>query len=280
MPSPFPGMDPYLEGHLFQDVHHALANEIRDRLAPHVAPKYVARLMTYHLVAGEQPISSAGGIYPDVDVSIAKSQGSNNTAVREAAVACVTRGVINSRGVTPPVIMFTPGLHKVELVAIEIRDRVGNDLVTAIEILSPANKEMPGLGQYVRKRNVYLRSRANLLEIDLLRHGTRSVETPALPAATYLVTLSRASNRRQIEVWPVNMSDPLPVVAVPLRPEDGDVPLDLGAALSMVYDRARYDLSIDYSAPPVPALTHKESEWATEWLRSRRSLGQPARTVE
>ena len=53
-PSPFPGMDPYLEGHLFQDVHHALANEIRDRLAPHVAPKYVARLMTYHLIAGER----------------------------------------------------------------------------------------------------------------------------------------------------------------------------------------------------------------------------------
>lgn len=52
MPSPFPGMDPYLDGHLFQDVHHALANEIRDRLAPHVAPKYVARLMTYRASVG------------------------------------------------------------------------------------------------------------------------------------------------------------------------------------------------------------------------------------
>ena len=110
--------------------------------------------------------------------------------VREAAVAYVTSGVINRRAVTPPIIMFTPSLHKVELVAVEIRDRVGNDLVTAIEMLSPANKEMPGLGQYVRKRNVYLRSRANLLEIDLLRHGTGSVETPGLLATTYLVTLS------------------------------------------------------------------------------------------
>ena len=127
MPSPFPGMDPYLEGHLFQDVHHALANEIRDRLAPHVAPKYVARLMTYHLVAGERFTSSVGGIYPDVDVSIAKSQEATSTTVREAAVAYVTSGAINRRAVTPPVIMFTAGLHKVELVAIEIRDRVGND---------------------------------------------------------------------------------------------------------------------------------------------------------
>jgi hypothetical protein len=280
MPSPFPGMDPYLEGHLFQDVHHALANEIRDRLAPQVAPNYVARLMTYHLVAGERSTSSVGGVYPDVDVSIAKSQGASSTMVREAAVAYVTSGAINRRAVTPPVIMFTPGLHKVELVAVEIRDRVGNDLITAIEVLSPANKEMPGLGQYVRKRNVYLRSRANLLEIDLLRHGTRATETQGLRATTYLVSLSRASNRRQLEVWPVNLSDPLPVVVVPLRPEDSDVPLDLGAALSVVYDRARYDLSIDYSAPPAPALEDADSAWATEWLRSRKSLGQPARAAE
>ena len=280
MPSPFPGMDPYLEGHLFQDVHHALANEIRDRLAPHVAPNYVARLMSYHLIAGDRTTSSVGGIYPDVNLSIATSQAASSTRVREASVAYVTSGAINRRAVTPPIIIFTPGLHKVELVAIEIRDRVGNDLVTAIEVLSPANKEMPGLGQYVRKRNVYLRSRANLLEIDLLRHGIRSVERQGLPATTYLVSLSRASNRRQLEIWPINLPDPLPVVAVPLRPEDDDVPLDLGATLAVVYDRARYDLSIDYAIPPTPALEHEDSMWAVEWLRSKQSFGQPARTAE
>ncbi len=100
MASPFPGMDPYLEGHLFQDVHHALANEIRDRLAPHVAPKYVAQLMTYHLVAGERPTRSVDGIYPDVDVSIAKSWGVSSTAVHEAAVAYVTSGAITRRWAT------------------------------------------------------------------------------------------------------------------------------------------------------------------------------------
>jgi hypothetical protein len=29
MPSPFPGMDPYLEGHLWPDVHHRLATDYR-----------------------------------------------------------------------------------------------------------------------------------------------------------------------------------------------------------------------------------------------------------
>ena len=102
MPSPFPGMDPYLEGHLFQDVHHALANEIRDRLAPHVAPKYVARLMTYHLVAGERPTSSVGGIYPDVDVSIAEITGGKQYhGARGGCGLCHQRRDQSSRSDTP-----------------------------------------------------------------------------------------------------------------------------------------------------------------------------------
>ncbi|MGB0562287.1 MAG: DUF4058 family protein [Spirulinaceae cyanobacterium] len=32
MPSPFSGMDPYLEGYLWPDVHHALASKIRQQL--------------------------------------------------------------------------------------------------------------------------------------------------------------------------------------------------------------------------------------------------------
>ena len=83
-----------------------------------------------------------------------------------------------------------------------------------------------------------------------------------------------------MKMWPINLSDPLPVVAVPLRPEDGDVPLDVGAALSMVYDRARYDLSIDYTVPPVPALSDKEITWATEWVRSVQSFEQPTMVAE
>lgn len=280
MPSPFPGMDPYLEGPLFQDVHHALANEIRDRLASYVAPRYVARLMTYHLFAGARSGSLGGVVYPYVGVSIAQSQGAGSAMVREAAVAYVTSGPAPRQAVTPPIIMFMPGLHKVELVAIEIRDRIGNDLVTAIEILSPANKELPGLAQYGRKRSTYLKSQASLLEIDLLRHGTRLVDTQGLPAATYLVSLNRASSRRQIEVWPIGLADPLPVVAVPLRSEDADVPLDLGAAFATVYDKARYDLSVDYSSAPVPPLGDQDSAWAAAWLASRQPFEEAESTAK
>lgn len=44
MASPFPGMDPYLEGELWQEFHETLASEIRAQLMPRLAPKYVALL--------------------------------------------------------------------------------------------------------------------------------------------------------------------------------------------------------------------------------------------
>ena len=43
MSSPFPGMDPYLEGDLWTTVHSQLAAEIARQLAPKIAPRYVAR---------------------------------------------------------------------------------------------------------------------------------------------------------------------------------------------------------------------------------------------
>jgi len=42
MPSPFPGMDPYLEGPMWSSVHSALCNEIARHLTPKLRPKYIA----------------------------------------------------------------------------------------------------------------------------------------------------------------------------------------------------------------------------------------------
>src|SRR5438128_10997755 len=41
MPSPFPGMDPYLEGARWMTVHAQLTAEIARQLAPKLRPKYV-----------------------------------------------------------------------------------------------------------------------------------------------------------------------------------------------------------------------------------------------
>lgn len=67
MQFPFPGMDPYLEGYLWPDVHHVLASKIRQQLAPKLQPCYVAQLGVY-VVEDTFPESEIGIVYADVEV--------------------------------------------------------------------------------------------------------------------------------------------------------------------------------------------------------------------
>jgi predicted NAD/FAD-dependent oxidoreductase len=72
------------------------------------------------------------------------------------------------------------------------------------------------------------------------------------------------------EVWPIQIGEPLPTVAVPLLKGDADVPLDLQAALTTVYDAGGFDLVIDYREPPDVELSVEESAWLDELLRAKR----------
>jgi hypothetical protein len=150
---------------------------------------------------------------------------------------------------------------------VEIRDVAERRLVTCIEVLSPTNKRGPGREEYAGKRLQILSGPAHLLEIDLLRVGVRFPTAEPLPATPYFVFLSRAEQRKKVEVWPVPLEGPLPVVTVPLLPGDPDVPLDLQQALATVYDIIGYDELIDYSQPSPGPLTPAESAWVEEQLR-------------
>lgn len=61
MPSPFPGMDPYLEERsLWPDLHQQMINYISEALQPQLRPKYIARI-------GERiELAPLGKGYPDV----------------------------------------------------------------------------------------------------------------------------------------------------------------------------------------------------------------------
>jgi len=266
MPSPFPGMDPYLESALhWRDVHHRLAVEISRRLSPRLATRYVARLET-RLVAFSPDEAEIRILYPDVEVM--------HRRLRELAIATYEAATDVADAVPPPPLVLraiTP--EQVELITVEIRDAVQGRLVTAIEILSPINKR-PGTGleEYRAKRETVLSANAHLLEIDLLRQGTRPPRLIGLPQSDYFIFLTRAERRDATETWPLSVRDPLPVVPVPLLPGDKDVLLDLGDALRIMYDEARYDLSIDYGEPPVPPLAEEDAAWA------RGLLGREAAT--
>ncbi|MCM1984757.1 DUF4058 family protein [Lyngbya confervoides] len=241
MPSPFPGMDPYLEGYLWPDVHSALANKIRQQLTPLLRPKYTARLEVY-LAEAPFPEGEIGILYPAQIVT----HHSLSPQVRREG-----RGV-RTAVLEPPTCRLT---------RVEIRDTAQNRLVTSIEILSPVNKREPGLTRYRQKRQRLYQANVHLLEMDLLRRGTRPFAQPRLPAVPYCIALTRAQ-AKQIEFWPLELPTPLPVVPIPLQDPDPDVPLDLQAVLNTIYDEAAYDLSLDYDQPPPPpAFSSSDAEW-------------------
>ncbi len=255
MMSPFPGMDPYLESRLlWHDVHQRLAGQISQQLAPQLAPRYVARLETYFVTTSpdylfEQDVAI---IYPDVDVAQARRPSLEVEPRARIAVA-----------VTPAPLVLTVAMpERLKLVTVELRDVAQRRLVTAIEIISPVNKRGDGLEEYRNKREMVLSAEAHLLEIDLLRKGTRPPSLIGLPQSDYFVFLTRAQRTRATETWPTSVRDALPIVPVPLLPGDDDALLDLGHALQAIYDQARYDLSIDYGLPSDPPLAEADAAWA------------------
>ena len=82
MASPFPGMDPYLEGERWQEFHETLAGAIRGQLVRKLPEKYVALLAKRYVVAPPGAGSQIGSglsivdwpthrvIYPDVHVVV------------------------------------------------------------------------------------------------------------------------------------------------------------------------------------------------------------------
>ncbi len=262
--SPFPGMDPYLEGEMWQEFHDRLANQISEQLIPLLLPKYVALLNKRYVIERSGPgifgIALQRVIYPDVHVVRPPS-------VNEAAPVYTT--------VAPPAIeLVNPFLVEVPLLSVEIRDIAERRLVTVIEILSPVNKRGDGFQEYVEKRTALLRTQTHLLEIDLLRGGRRIPLTGGeLPPASYYVFLSRFTRRPVSEVWPTGLREPLPTVPVPLLPPDPDVPLQLQVAIKACFELVGYERLLDYTQPPPPPLDADDLTWVRgrveEWESER-----------
>lgn len=159
---------------------------------------------------------------------------------------------------------------KVPLVTVEIRDTEQRELVTVIEVLSPTNKRGKGYIEYQEKRGRILSSFAHLLEIDLLHRGKRIPLHGKLPNVPYFVFLNRLQKRPLTEIWPIRLDQRLPVVPVPLLPDDEDVPLDLQAAFDAVYDGVGYEYSVDYSDPPPMEVTDSEKVYINTVLHDWR----------
>lgn len=149
MPSPFPGMDPYLEGSEWTSVHTELSSEIARQLSPKLRPKYIVRLSRRFVSEMPEEVGIVtADFYPDVSVIDAD----HDEGMAESVVASTW----------PPLQMATVIPAHVPHLTIEIRDVANRELVTAIEILSPTNKRGEGYQEYLDKRSRILRSQAHL----------------------------------------------------------------------------------------------------------------------
>jgi len=263
MPSPFPGMDPFLEGRAFwPGLHHRLIFCIAEALNVSLPPGLAADI-------GERlyVVEAERSIYPDVTVVRRRPE----TRRREATGETAQREAVVSHGV------LTAYPFEMREGFVEVRTtNAARKLVTIIEVLSPANKAAGSEGrqEYLQKQREILRSETHLLEIDLLRSGTHTVAAPLDGLQSrgrwdYLMCLHRSTQRYHYEYWMNHVREPLPAVLVPLTPGEPDVPLDLQAVLNRAYDSGRYVLLVDYRAEPPTPLGDEDAQWIDTLLRQR-----------
>jgi hypothetical protein len=247
MKCPFPGMDPWLERPvLWPDVHDSLIVAIRDEVTPLVAPRYYVALgrRTYLL----QPDDLVFVGRPDVAIGSALPPAPARTPVREA-VAVVDVDVLVS--------------DEVNESYLEIHDVETGALVTALELLSPANKLHPEHRQdYERKRQRIIDSRTSLIEIDLLRAGEPLPLAGDRPESDYRILVSRSWTRPRAKFYAVGLRKPIPAIPVPLARGDAEPDLRLNDVLHALYERARFDLRVRYDRDPEPPLEDADAAWA------------------
>jgi Protein of unknown function (DUF4058) len=265
MKSPFPGMDPFIEGcGLWEDFHTHLVEKIGEALADLVPENYLVRTgQRAYVVLLDDERQKSHSFKPDVSVITDRS----SAAGADAATAVAEPELGSS-------------LSMRALVEEEFRERFveiheadgERRLVTAIEVLSPSNKKpnSPGWDQYLRKRQGFFASRsAHFIEIDLLRGGERMPMADAWPDSPYRLLLARMERMPMCQVWQGHFQRALPPIPVPLFSPDPDLKLELQPMIDAIYSHWRYYRSIDYRSALTPPLSPDEAAWLAQQLRQR-----------
>jgi hypothetical protein len=261
MPSPFPGMDPYLEDPtLWPDVHGRLINAASELLLSQLRPRYFVQIDERLYLAND------------------------NDDAREVIVPDIRIRKVNpgpSRGGTA--VLAAPGFQlgysfefDVHESYLKLVDRESNNVITVIEILSPANKVRNSVGRrdYESKRNDVLSGGTHFVEIDLLREGTPLAAQPPLLSGVYEYMaqawrFAKGELKPTRWVWPMSIMEPLKPIPIPVKPQDPDAVLDLQRMLEMAYERAGYELRVNYHKAPRPPLTGELSDWASSILANQ-----------
>jgi hypothetical protein len=253
MPSPFPGIDPYLEGQgYWPDFHLTFINYCREAVADQLPEHYEARL-DERVSLVQLAVDEAKVVRPDLAIV---QRAAPSTAPWQAPQV----GALTLEPVSVPIAT----LEEVREAYIEILHRPDRTLVAVLELLSPGNKAEPGYGDYLVKRHAILRQPIHLVELDFLIGGRRLPMRRPLPPGDSYALVARADRRPECDVYAWTVRHPLPMIRVPLRAPDPDLYLDLAAVYATAYERGRYARSIDYAAPLTVPLAPEDRAWAEQ----------------
>jgi hypothetical protein len=261
MPSPFPGMDPYLENpDWFPDLHGSLITFGKEMLQRRLPEPYYAQ--------SEQRVwleYTRHHMEPDVEiVHSARTQRKQD----DGGLALVTEpGEGGPLVVTVETIEHGP----FKQYYLEIRQLRGKEvqIVTSIDVLSPSNKKNghPSREKFLEKQRRTLKSETNLVEIDLLRGGTHSLAVPRdlvkaqSGAFDYLISIYRVHRPQEFLVYPIGLTQRLPKIDILLLTTDAPVPLDVQAAFDRAYDAGPFQRGIEHGKDPiVPRLKPEQAK--------------------
>ena len=258
MPSPFPGMDPFLEAH-WGDVHSRLSVYTCDLLQQRLPVDLVASVKEYVVLSCEDPIegwSKPQRWRPDVSVN-----------EQESAVALIEPETTLLDADKPIIVDAEPQTMR-EVRILDSQSR----LVTSIEFLSPSNK----IGEderhtFRRKQSDLVASGVNLVEVDLILGGgwtihPSQVETPPECQGPYRISVTRVRYPHRIECYLTNLRNSLPRIRIPLRRGETDIVLNLQELITLAYDRGAYHRRLNYATAPRPQLSPEDHAWMTDLL--------------
>jgi Protein of unknown function (DUF4058) len=274
MPSPFPGMDPYLESpRFFPDLHAGLIFSMQEDLQRRLSQAYYA-------LSGQRVWLEVSQRYVEPDVNVMRERREIPHR-SQGGVANAEPEVETKLAAGEPVLIAVEDVehdnHHESYLEIHGRSSGQDRLIATIEVVSPFNKTPghEGYDSYRAKQREVLADQVHLIEIDLLRGGTHVTAVPkdiAMEKAgpfDYHVSVHRFDRPKDYLVYPIRLEKRLPVITVPLLPADPAVLLDLQAAFNRAYDAGPNRKAIWYGKDPIePPLRPEQAEWAATTVKA------------
>lgn len=259
MPSPFPGMDPYLEAPgVWPDFHGRFLDALSETLNLRMPEGYEAWIDERIQLVSPDEIRQLVA-----DVGIARDPGPAH-GLREDHRAAVVD--LDLEPVSIPVVLLDPPRETF----LRIVRRPDRELITIVELLSPANKAGADHAAYLARRSEVHRQGVHLVELDFLTRGHRLPMSRPLPPGDYYAFVARAERLPDCDVYAWSVRRRIPTIPIPLKAPDADLAVDLAVVFATAFGRGPYGRSLDYTIPPPAQLSPEDARWAEAIARGER----------